>query len=269
MKKRSLSLALVLGLGLGVFSSPLAAQSVYKSGRYSRSFGNRYLGGSIYASSSISWYRRGSYERSSAHFYVSGYGRLLARSFSVGRVGVSGYSTDRNGSVSGSGRLYVNLAGKTVYSKSFPTSKSWYLRPVTYKVFPRDPSYRFSVGPVPIRVSGNAGAGAKAGVSVRLLPYKAYVGLSGVGQAWGWGRASARADIWVASLGLSFEGRFADQVLSAGASAGSGGVRGRVTYSIRAISLKLYLKARILWKKWSKTIASYRSRNYTKVLWSR
>ena len=254
---------------MGVSSSRLQAQRVTKSGRYSRSFGNSYLGGSVYASSYVSWYRRGSYESSSASFYVSGYGRLLRRGFSVGRIGLSGSSRSSNGKVTGSGRLYLNLAGKTVYSKSFPTSKTWSLRPITYKVFPRDPSYRFSVGPVPIRVSGNAGAGAQAGAGVRLLPYRAYVGIHGTGRAWGWGRASARADIWVASLGLSFEGRFADQSLTASASAGIGGVRGRVVYTIRAISLKLYLKARILWKKWSKTIATYRSRTYSKLLWSR
>ena len=267
-----MKLTTTLGAALLVVAAPLVAQSVGRT--YSRSYGNSYLGGSISATARASYSGNVSYANASAYLDGRLYGRVLTKSVQFGRgyVGVSGNS--RSGRLSGSARAFVQIAGRTLYSRSYSASyrRSWTFstRPANYKLFPVDPTFRFTLGPVPIKVKGNAGASARASVTASVASSLVNMaGLRGSAQAWAWGKGSVSAGISVAGIGLDLNGKFANNTLSASAYVGTRGPRGRVTYTLQAISLKLSVWVKVLFKKFSKTLVTYGSSPYSRTLWSR
>ena len=253
-------------------ASPVLAQSVGRS--YSKSYGNSYLGGSIYARAYAAYSGSVTNARVTAYLDGRATASFLRQNRELGRIYVGANGLSYGLRTFGSARAFVRIAGRTVYSRSYSSSvrRSWTFstRPVNYRVFPTDPSYRFSIGPIPMKVSGNIGAAARASVTATVASSLTNLAsLRGSAQAWGWGRANVRAGIRVLGLGLTLSARFANQTLSTSTYVGVGGPRGYVRYVLQPISITLTAWARILFFRGSRTLVNWSSRVYSTYLWRR
>ncbi|MCA8969671.1 MAG: hypothetical protein KDC95_07805 [Planctomycetes bacterium] len=248
------------------------AQSV--SSTYSRSFGNSNLGGSLSVTSYAGVSRSGTTYTASAYVRGSAVGKLLGYSKEFGYA-YAGLSAKKTASaISGSASVSLRVAGKTLYSsswsRSYATSKTWATPTYSVKVFPVDPSAKFTVGPIPITVKGNAGAAANLSATARIATSLSnFASLTGTARAWGNGTASVTAGIKVLSLGVELSAKYANQSLNLSTYLNSTGPHGRFYYTLQAIALKLKVKIKVLFASYSKTIAEYASSTYTRTFWSR
>lgn len=248
------------------------AQSVSSS--YTRSFGNSNLGGSLAVSSYAGVSRSGTTYSASAYVRGSATGKLLglSKEFGYANAGMSAKKTAT--AVSGSASVTVRVAGRTLYnsswSRSYATSKTWSTPTYNVKVFPVDPSAKFTIGPVPITVKGNAGASANLSATAAIATSLSNMAsLTGTARAWSNGTASVTAGIKVLSLGVELSAKYANQSLNLRSNIGSTGPRGSFYYTLQGIALKLKVKVSVLFASYSKTIAEYASSTYTRTFWSR
>ena len=246
------ALALVLA-GLAASSSAGS-----ESGSYYKSFGNSKAGGSLSAQAHI--YRNSS--SSSARGEAYGKLRFLNKTIEGALAEAQGYSNF--GSTSGSVRL--RIAGSTVYSKYFNASKSFYKSTQLY-VFNPAPTTVVTVGPVPVTVSGNVGAGGKLSGTTSLAVHDASVNLYGQGRAWANGWAHAGVGFPGYSAGLQVDAYFGNLQLDSNCKASAqSGLSGYSKLSVTPI--ELFLKAVLYaWPfQWSATLSSYTSNSYAKYL---
>lgn len=265
---------LIFVLAAGFLAGAASAQNQSVGKAYSRSFGNSYLGGLVYASASAAKTSSGTTHTARASLYGRVSARFLNKSKEIASASISASGIKTSTRATGSLRAYVRVAGKTIYSRSFTRSyrTSWTVasKPRNYKIFPSDPSFRFKVGPIPMTIRGNMGAATNA--NARLTVLNSLASLASIGgtvNAWGWGRASVKAGISVLYAKLELSAKFANQSLSLSTYAGNRGVRGRFYYTLQAIALKLKASARILFWKGSKTLVNWASSTYRRTLWSR
>ena len=157
---------------------------------------------------------------------------------------------------SGNGNLKLYIGGLQIYQHSvaFSGSKSWNQ---TLNVFPTAPQQWFTVGPVPVCVSGNVGAQVGVGISWTLVAPTLSAGLSGSASASGVGFASASVGVPGYNAGVQLDLRFANHKFTYGMNASLAGLNGFLRYDL--YPLNLYLKAFLnAWPlHWETPIASY------------
>lgn len=229
-----MSLAIALGLcAIGTLALAIPAQS--RSGTYTTSFGTSNFGGTIDAYGSMS--RTNSTSSTTAR--VSGYVRLLGQSREAGRVEVSGSQSYG----SGSGSVTVRIGGATVWTSSLAQSGS---RSVSrlLNVFPSPISSTYLVGPVPVTVSGNVGAGVQLNANWVLVAPTLSAGISGSARAWGFGTATAAIGVPGYNVGVTARLNFADHGLNLGMNVRAQGLSGFLQYDLRPIQLQLDLVLR-------------------------
>jgi hypothetical protein len=248
---------------MGGYTSFTLTKSLSKT--YSESMGNSILGGSIYAGASLSARRTGAAGRADGDFRVSAYANFLGMRKRVAylraAVHSDNYTSNRNRASAyaylGNNRIfYKSVSGKGVHASSG--------RSASLNLTPGDITYKFTIAWVPITIRGNVGIGMSIGAKPTLSDGRAW--LSGHGRAWAYGRASATAGVKGANVRLELTANFANQTVSAFAFADALNWRfsARVTYTIRAIALKLKGYLTLYWTK-SKTLASWSSaaKSYT------
>lgn len=255
-----------------IFATSLSSQSVGRS--YNKYFGSSNAGASIHVYSGASKTYSGGTHTGKASISGSARVRFLGQSLEAAKAyaGITGRKTSTR--VSGSASAYLRIAGRTVYSRSYsrsyPTAWTFWSRPTKSKIFARDPRATFTVGPVPITVSGNVGAGTKISIKGSIAnSWTKFASLSGVGEAWGHGNASVSAGVPGARIGVEANLKFAHHTLTISGWIGRYGPGGSCIYRLNPISLKIALFVQVLWKKYSKTVASYNYRSIYYTLWRR
>ena len=254
-----------LGLVALALALPLGAQSSLSNSFY-KSFGNSWLGGYVSGYASLRSTKTSTFESGSVYARGSANGRFLKRSISIASATFNAYrSKSGNNAPSGTGNINLRLAGRTVFSRSFPSSGSAsYSR--MFDAFSSDPSASFSLGPANITVRGNLGVGVSASVRYSFANTDSYVNGYAYGRGWGYGRASAKVNIVVAGFKAWLDTNVANQTLTLSGTVRPTGVTGRAVYTLRAIALKIRAEFRILFVKWKKTLVDYQSNQITKVL---
>ncbi len=255
-KTRIMMTALAL-VGLSLSATDLAAQ--HKQASYSKSFGDKWLGGSIYVGGTMTISPRSVY----GGFGAEAKAKILCKNLSIAAIRVSASTNKSNGT---GGQLCVSLGGKTRFHRQ--TTK-------TVKLAYSKPDLRlagtnktFWLGPVPVNVSAKVGLGAKASADLTIKNAKR-IGVSGLGEAWAYASASGGVGMKFASAGVSCTGKLGKNSLRSSMGAGfDSGFSGRVTYAMTAISTKLQIYAKLLGKTWKKTLASWSSSSFTRTLLS-
>ena len=243
---------------VGAMATTLNAQTYYRSGYSSKSVGNSNLGVSYSSSARLATTTARSWSPyARANISASGTLRVLGRRLSLARFSASAASTRSKAQA----KAYASVGPFTVLNRTLSPS-------YTYK---RSKSYgypvvrgTFMVGPIPITVKSKVGVGGSASAKAALKRFPASVEFETKSSIWAYGSASVAVGVSGAKAGVQGVARFGTQSLSASVKSIAGkGVSGIVRHCSTAVDLSLKLFAEIGWwrlkKKWSKTIASYKT----------
>jgi len=163
-----------------------------------------------------------------------------------------------------SGSLKAFAAGYTVWTQSLANYYS-YSKSVSLNLFTPSPSITVWVGPVPVTVKGNVGFGGSLTISGRLLPGQAT--MNGNAACWANGWASAGIGVSGYSISIVLKLSFGRQdVLLKFDVKCFGEPTASMSYWLNAVALKIKLKLEAWPFEWTKTLASWSSSPYSKVL---
>ncbi|MDP6929982.1 MAG: hypothetical protein QF412_09805, partial [Planctomycetota bacterium] len=192
-KTRIMMTALAL-VGLSVPCANLAAQ--YKSGSYSKSIGNSWLGGSVHGNGTAILSPYSAY----VGFRTSAKAKVLKKTLSI--ASIRAYASTNKESRS-TAYFSVSLGGKTrISERASKTLRKSFAKPDLRLASIKN---TYWLGPVPVRLSASVGVGLRAGTSLGVVD-ASRVGVAGFGQAWANASASGGVGIWFASAGVSCNG---------------------------------------------------------------
>jgi hypothetical protein len=266
----SLSLRNVF-VAAALLTTTLTAQ-YSRTGSYSRSIGNSWLGGSVSVTAALNTSTTStafSVTRSgAANLTAAVDASVLTARFRAAQLTcnasnrVTQYTVMAGTQQNATAGLRLQLAGYTVWDRSVVTSGDLGGIPTrTYNLFPQDVSAPVGVGPFTIRLAGNAGVtlGAGAGVVLPTTTPEVRLLLSGTTAVVGRARVSVGAVGFYA--GLELQARFAEQRLTVSVIANAlTGLRGMCDYQIQAISLRLIAYLEAFWTRvYSTTLVSWGS----------
>ncbi len=251
-------------------SSSLAAQ-YSRSGSYSRSVGNSWLGGRVSVNSALSTttstLSTSTTRAANGSLNASVDGYVLGFSLRAAQVTFSARNSVRTGigfgapqSATASYRL--QLAGYNVSDRSVTTTGNLGGIPErTYTLFPSDVHADVGVGPFTVSLGGNAGATLGGGAMVILPTTSPEVRFVLSGTTAVIARAHVSVGVSGFRAGVELQGRFAEQRLTVSLIANAlSGLSGMCDYQIQAISLRLIAYLEVLWRRvYSTTLVSWGS----------
>ncbi|MBL8739308.1 MAG: hypothetical protein JNL12_22970 [Planctomycetes bacterium] len=247
----------VLSSGYLTPTPPVLPPVEYRSNSYSKSIGNTWLGGSVYAYAGMVRQKNGGYELGQASAEFRGTASVLKQSKEV--VEIVGYAMNvmNNGVQTRSGQFRVEMLGYSILNSSFSNSSTFAASNHTYNLFPSDVSVSVPVGPVSVTIGGNAGCGFGRSANWLLPAATAKVGINAQANAYAFVNASVSFGIPGFNVGVGLEGKVLEQSLNVNLSAsGLWGLSGGATYSLKAITLSLYAWATAIWT-WDTTLCSW------------
>lgn len=254
-------------LTVATLASTTVAQVASRFASYDRAIGNSWLGGAVHAYAGLVTQRNGTYELGNASAELRGTGNLLRASREVFEVVANATNVMNNGVQSRSGYFRVDVLGSAVISSSFQNSSTFARRNWSFNLFPTAPSASVPVGPISITVRGNAGCGAGMYANLLLPAATPSVGITGDANAYAFANASVGAGIPGFSVGVGIEGRIANQRIAIGATANPRtGLSGSATYTLEAITLRLYAYAEAFWQTWTTTLTSWSAGRIVRTL---
>lgn len=238
-------------LGAVLVAGAAPAQSTSKRGSTYRSFGNSYLGGAAYASTTFAAERSSSRTMASGSISFSAAARVLDNFAQVVHFSASATSDSARTSRPELALARAYLGSTRVLDARHDGTGTLSPSPVyrTLNLFPTDVSVTVTIAGIPIRVSGNVGIGFSASTSLSLA--RGYAGITASASGWGYGRVRAQAGVTGFNAGAEVVGRFANQTVRASARADSrsgASVSGTIDYLMRAIQLKLDVYVTVFWR---------------------
>jgi len=260
------------GLSSGTMSSggsttPPTLPSVQsRFGSYDGSIGNSWLGGSVHAYAGIVRQKSGTYELGNAAAEFRGTANLLTRSAEVCEIVGNAANIMNNGVQNRSGSFRVEVLGFSVINSSFTNNSTFGAATSTFNLIPGGASYPIPVGPVTVTIAGNAGCGFSRSANWLLPAATASVGLNASGSAYAFANATVGVGIPGFGLGVGIQGRILQQTLAANCTANAvWGLSGSVTYTLQAISLRLYAWAQAIYT-WTTNLTTWTSALVTRTL---
>ncbi|MBK8096371.1 MAG: hypothetical protein IPK26_04645 [Planctomycetes bacterium] len=256
-------------LTIATLATTTTAQVTSRFASYDRTIGNSWLGGAVHAYAGLVTQRSGGYELGNASAELRGTGNLLRASREVFEVIANVTNVLNNGVQSRSGYFRAEVLGASVVNSSFQSSSTFARRSWTFNLFASAPSASVPVGPISITVRGNAGCGAGMYANLLLPAATPSVSIIGDANAYAFANASVGAGIPGFSVGVGIEGRIANQRLAIGATANArSGLSGSATYTLEAITLRLYAYAEAFWQTWTTTLTTWSAGRIVRTLFS-
>ncbi|MFO1054152.1 MAG: hypothetical protein U1F36_18195 [Planctomycetota bacterium] len=223
--KKTLFATATLLASFATLAPTTQAQSNVRSGYYSLTPGNSWMGGSLFAGASMQATRTldGSlgiytpFRTIDSAYDVMTFDaslRFLQQNLNLAYLFLSANShTSATSPYDSQFVLYIR--GVTERNQRFTTAGTNYFLSYyrTFDLFPTDPSASVSVYGVPVTVRGNVGVGVQAGL-YETMSGPGYASLGGLGRAWGYGRVAAQAGWSWAGAGVNVTATFADTRLS-------------------------------------------------------
>lgn len=250
-------------------SSSLAAQ-YSRSGSYSRSIGNSWLGGRVSVNAALSTttstLTNSTTRAANGSLNASVDGYVLGFSLRAAQVTFSARNTVRTGIGFGppqyaTASYRLQLAGYNVEDRSVTTTGNLGGIPErTYNLFPSDVHADVGVGPFTVRLGGNAGATLGGGAAVILPTTSPEVRFVLSGTTAVVGHANVSVGVPGFRAGVELQARFAEQRLTVSLIANAlSGLSGMCDYQIQAMSLRLIAYLEALWVRYSNTLTSWAS----------
>lgn len=184
----------------------------------------------------------------------------------VSGVYSAGYATN------GGGEASVRLGGRTLWSLDDWTSTAASRKTLAkvfgpYMVFPTEPSLTFWIGPVPITVSGNAGASATCSLDLWSNPAAPAVEIAGGVSGHVFGEARFSIGLACARASLVIELRFGEVEAGPVVRAAEGDVTGYFDCDLTAVAIEIRAEASwcvgsgstTLWRYSSDTVSTRKS----------
>ena len=251
-------------IGSGVFAvatinptPPTLPPFEHRGNAYSRSIGNSWLGGSVYAYAGMLRQKSGSYELGQATAEFRGTANVLKQSKEVVEIVGTASNVMNNGVQTRSGLFRVEMLGFSILNSSFSNTSTFAASNHTYNLFPSPVSVSVPVGPVSVTIGGNAGCGFGRSANWLLPAATATVGINAQANAYAFVNASVSFGIPGFNVGVGLQGKVLEQSLNVNLSAsGLWGLTGSATYSLKAITLNLYAWATAIWT-WDTTLCSW------------
>ena len=247
----------VLSIGYLTPTPPVLPPVQYRSNSYSKTIGNTWLGGTVYAYAGMVRQKSGGYELGQASAEFRGTANVLKQTKEV--VEIVGYATNvmNNGVQTRSGQFRVEMLGYSILNSSFTNTSTFAAANYTYSLFPSAVSVSVPVGPVSVTIGGNAGCGFGRSANWLLPAASSTVGINAQANAYAFVNASVSFGIPGFNVGVGLQGKVLEQSLNVNLSAsGLWGLSGGATYSLKAITLSLYAWATALWT-WDTTLCSW------------
>lgn len=236
---------------------PVLPPVEYRSNSYSKSIGNTWLGGSVYAYAGMVRQKSGGYELGQASAEFRGTASVLKQSKEVVEIIGSAMNVMNNGVQTRSGQFRVEMLGYSILNISFSNSSTFAAASYTYNLFPSAVSVSVPVGPVSVTIGGNAGCGFGRSANWLLPAATSTVGINAQANAYAFVNASVSFGIPGFNVGVGLQGKVLEQSLNVNLSAsGLWGLSGGATYSLKAITLSLYAWATAIWT-WDTTLCSW------------
>lgn len=235
------------------FTAPLQGQTRTRNfPGFTKNYGSNLLGGRIHMTGSMRTVRSGADHRATAKLDMGGHAKLLGRSFQVARL-LANVTERKGSSPSSKGKIDVYLGNSKIWSRNVATSATYTL-PARYLPLAGG-RMTWYLGPIPVTIRASAGVGCSFSLFYGLFPSTGGVGARGCASAYAQAVIGAQIGYRYAGGGVDFIGELAKQTLSLdGWASVTNGIRGRVTYTVTAIVLKIRIWATLLWKTWRKTI---------------
>lgn len=249
-------------------SSTLTAQ-YSRSGAYSRSIGNSWLGGSVSVTAALNTSTTGTVlsttRTANANLTAAVDASVLTRTLRAAQLSCNASNTVTQSNVMAPSQratagFRLQLAGYTVWDRSVTTTGDLGGIPArTYNLFPQDVSAPVAVGPFTIRLGGNAGVTLGAGAGVILPTTAPEVRLFLSGNTAVVGRAHVSVGAVGFYAGLELQARFAEQRLTVSLIANAlSGLSGMCSYQIQAINLRLVAFLEAFWTRvYSTTLVNW------------
>ena len=245
-------------------TASVAAQNV--NTYFSKGFGNSYAGARVYAKVKGERFKTlATNDSMRAELDIRARLFLLKHTNDMFKFNIKALNKARSVSRYYQSKYTLGLAGKDVIKRTISNDLPIMRYTRTLKVFPRDLRFDIPVGPFTVKIKGNAGVGASASVGTTVNRSVPIAGINAVAKVWADGTASAAFGIPGARVGVECKARVCN-ARTAGIYSMTRIFRGSVTQSFRAIEIKLKSFVKVLWKKFSRTLTSWKSREYTRVL---
>jgi len=245
-------------------TSSAIAQNAYTY--FSKGFGNSYAGARLYArvkGQRFTTIRTNDSVRAELDVRARLY--FLKHTNDMFKYRIQALNQNRSSTRRYESKYTLGLAGKDIIKKTVSNDLAWIRYSRVLKVFPRDLRLTIPVGPFSVNIKGNAGAGLSTSAGTTVSRAAPFAAISGRGKVWADGKASAAFGIPGARVGVECNARVCNATTAASFSM-TQLFRGEVTQSFRALEIKLKSFVKVLWKKFSRTLCSWKSSQYTKVL---
>lgn len=243
-----------------VLTPPVLPPLETRNGSQSKSIGNDWLGGSVYAYAGMVRQKQGAYELGHASVEFRATAKVLKQGLEVAEIVGSLMNVMNNGVQSRSGYCRIDLLGYSIYNGSFQNSSTFASQTSTFNLFGSNGvSASVPVGPVSVTLRGNAGCGFSRSANWLLPAATASVGANAMASAHAFANAQVGIGIPGFGLGVGLQGKILEQSLSANLNANAAwGLSGGCTYTLKGITLQLYAWAQALWT-WTTTLTSWSS----------
>lgn len=245
------------GLSSGGSNPPNLPPVESRANSYSRTIGNSWLGGSLTTYAGMVRQKNGTYELGNASLELRANASVLQRGAEVAELVGSASNVMNNGVQSRSGYFRIRMLGVSVVNQSFTNSSTFASASSTYNLLPNGVSASIPVGPTSVTIRGNAGCGYSRSANWLLPAATATVGVNAQAGAYAFANASVSVGVPGFNVGVGLQGKIMEQTLAANVSASSiWGLSGGVTYTLKAISLRLYAWATALYT-WTTTLTTW------------
>jgi hypothetical protein len=156
------------------------------------------------------------------------------------------------------GVFRIEVLGYPVVNRSIVNSSTFASWSQTFNLFGTNGvSASVPVGPVSVSLRGNAGCGMGASGNFLLPAATSRVAVTGAANAYAFADARVGVGIPGFGLGVGLQGRVAQQSLNFSVAAdGLSGLSGSATYTLNAITLRLYAWAQALYT-WTTNLTSW------------
>jgi hypothetical protein len=220
--------------------------------------GNDWLGGSVHAYAGIVRQKQGTYELGSATVELRGTAKVLRYGQEVAEVVGAATNVMNNGVQTRTGVFRIEVLGYPVVNRSIVNSSTFASWSQTFNLFGTNGvSASVPVGPVSVSLRGNAGCGMGASGNFLLPAATSRVAVTGAANAYAFADARVGVGIPGFGLGVGLQGRVAQQSLNFSVAAdGLSGLSGSATYTLNAITLRLYAWAQALYT-WTTNLTSW------------
>jgi hypothetical protein len=225
---------------------------------YDLTIGNDWLGGSVHAYAGIVRQKQGAYELGNATVELRGTAKVLRFAQEVAEVIGAATNVMNNGVQQRTGTFRIEVLGYPVVTRSITSSSTFASWNQTFNLFGTNGvSASVPVGPVSVSLRGNAGCGLGASGNFLLPAATSRVAVTGAANAYAFADARVGVGIPGFGLGVGLQGRVAQQSMNIGVAAdGLSGLSGSVSYTLNAITLRLYAWAQALYT-WTTNLTSW------------